>query len=109
MALARVWNDHPSDYKEMFKGEMIEIPGKKYVEMDKYDAIQFVGQYIPVRKNDLGDYINHKMLRVEVLPDPTPKVTEIKCQMCLGKFDTEKELALHSEAHHKDAIVEKKK
>lgn len=118
MSLAKVWNDHVTDhegkkvtkpYVEKFRDEVVSIEPGKCVEMDKFDALQFVGQYTPVKKDGLGNDLVPKKLRVEFIPDPTPKVTEIKCQMCLGKFDTDKELALHSEAHHKDAIVEKKK
>lgn len=117
MALAKVWNDCTTEfdangnkvpakpYVEKFKDEVITIEPGKHIVMDKFDAIQFAGQYIPPRKNGRGDFVNHKMIRVEVIPDEVPAVVEIKCQMCLGKFDTDKELALHSEAHHKADMV----
>jgi hypothetical protein len=109
MALARVWNDHEKEYVEKLDDVEYRIPGKKYIELEKFDALKLVSSYIQPKKDGLGNMINHKQLRLEHLPDLVVKPVEIKCQMCQGKFDTEKELILHSEAHHKDAIVEKKK
>jgi len=106
MSLARVWNDHDTQpYKEEFKGEMIHIAPNKYVEMEKFDALQFVSAYVPIRKDAMGNYLNHKKLRVEVIPDPEPAKVEHRCMACRGTFDTANELAMHSEAFHKELIV----
>ena len=105
MALAKVWNDHKDVYVEKFRDEEIKIPAGKFVEMDKFDAMQFVGQYTPVIKDGLGNDLRPKMLRVEVAPDKEVKPVEYTCQACKGKFDTEKELVLHSDAFHKDVQI----
>lgn len=119
MALAKVWNDYTVDFKgekvtkpyvEKFRDEKIEIPPGKFIEMDKFDALQFVGQYTPVRKDGLGNDLQPKKLRVELIPEKeAAKPVEIKCMACQGKFDTDKELALHTDAYHKDQIVKELK
>lgn len=108
MALARVWNEGPTDYSEVFKGETIRIPRGKYIEMDQFEGNQFVSAYTPVKKDGVGNYLTHKMLRLEVLPSKEERKVEHRCQMCRGVFDTENELVLHSEAYHKEAIIDDK-
>lgn len=56
MAQWRVWNKHPMGYthKEEFKDETIEIPANEYILMDYEDAVQFRGQYFPMKKTAQG-------------------------------------------------------
>lgn len=104
MGLARVWNDHTLDYKEKFRDDEIIIPAKKYVEMDKSEAIIFMGQYTKIEKLDNGEVKNPKMLRLEIIKDDVAE--KIVCQMCKEEFQTKKELALHSELKHAGDILE---
>ena len=105
MSLAKVWNDGPSDYREDFRGTEIHIPKGSNVEMDQFDAVAFLGQYIPIRRTGNGVSLNHKQLRIETLPEQMAAKVEYRCQMCRGLFQSENELVLHSEAFHKGAIV----
>lgn len=103
---AKVWNDHHKPYSEMFRDEQITIPAKGHVVMDKSDAIIFMGQYTKPNRLDSGEELNPKMLRLEIIPDNKPAVEKILCQMCKEEFQTKKELALHGQLAHADAIVE---
>lgn len=104
--LARVWNDNDKPYTEMFRDERITIEAKGYIEMDKSDAIMFMGQWVPIKKHDNGQVLNPKRLRLEVVPLKTPVVEKKLCQMCQEEFQTDKELALHSELNHAEAMVD---
>lgn len=105
MGMARVWNDHTQPYSEKLRGEdLITIPAGGYVEMDKADAIIFMGQFVPIKMLDDGTPINPKKLRLEVLPEKA--VVKILCQMCKEEFQTDKELALHSELKHSEAMID---
>lgn len=57
MAQWRVWNRHPHGltHKEKFRDEMIEIKAGQYVLMDYEDAVQFRGQYFPMKKKPTGE------------------------------------------------------
>lgn len=109
MPQAKVWNDGPSEYKENFNGEPIAIPQGGHVVMDSFDAHAFCSSAIPIKKDGVGNYLNHKKLRVEVIPDAAAAPAPVhQCMMCRGKFDTATELALHSESLHKESIVQDK-
>lgn len=64
---ARVWNDNAYPHQENFKGKVISIASKEFVEMDYDDAKELEGQFTPIRtdgeKNPLPQYF--KMIRVE--------------------------------------------
>lgn len=51
MSKWRVYNRHPDNttHREKFRGDDVVIPGGEYVLMDYEDAIQFKGQYFPIR------------------------------------------------------------
>lgn len=104
---AKVWNDHPTmGYEEKFREELINIPQGKFVEMDFYDAHAFISQYIPIKKTDVGGPTNHKMLRIEVIPDKVAAAVEHRCMACLGLFATENELILHSDKFHTEKAIQ---
>lgn len=111
--MAKVWNDHSQVHKEKFDGVEIVIPPKGYVEMEHFDALRFMGQFVPIKKDGLGNPMTFKMLRLESAGPNAVSQNEHRCQLCRGKFDTENELFLHSEAVHKAALIaepeEKKK
>lgn len=104
MPLARVWNDNDKPYSEKFEDNLITIPAKGYVEMDKADAIKFVSAWIPIKRLDDGTPLNPKMLRTEFMPEKP--VEKILCQMCKEEFQTNKELSLHSELKHAEDMVD---
>jgi len=43
--LVKVWNDNEFPHVEKFKGKVIEIPAKEWIEMDHDEAVQFAGQF----------------------------------------------------------------
>jgi hypothetical protein len=104
--LAKVWNDGPTDYTELFRDSAITIPKGQCIEMDRYEAAAFVSQYIKPLKTEVGGYKNHKMLRVEIPSDAPAAKVEHRCMLCKGLFGNETELSLHSEAFHKSVMVE---
>jgi hypothetical protein len=103
--LAKVWNDGPTDYTEKFNDNDIQIKKGGFVEMDYFDAVGFMGQYIKPTKTDVGGPTNHKQLRLEPVSDAASKPVEHRCQACLGLFATANELILHSESFHKEKAV----
>ncbi len=76
MAKVKVWNDNKYPHTERYKGKEITIPAGEYIEMDYFDAVDFQGQFTPVRYLGTGahDPACFKMIRVErpvgpVLPE----------------------------------------
>lgn len=102
MANVKVWNDGPTDYSEKFRDDLITIPKGKFIEMDYYDANQFLSQYIPPRKTETGIYLNHKQLRIDAdLKAVTAEQQTIHaCMVCGGKFDTGTQLEGHVKTYH---------
>lgn len=105
MAQVKVWNDNVHPYEESFKGDMIRIPAKGYIEMDADEALQFRGSFkAPVKDADDNDLaIGFKMIRIEGADGPTAKV-EYTCQLCKEPFQKEASLLLHAEHAHKADI-----
>lgn len=103
---ARVWNDNDKPYSEKFRDDLITIPPKQFIEMDRADAIQFIGQWVPIRQLDDGTPLNAKRLRLEDLTLKNVQPVKIQCQMCKEQFQTDKELALHSELKHAEAMID---
>lgn len=66
-------NVHP--YKEKFKGEEYAIPAGAYIEMEKEDAIQFLGTFNGVMLDAGGqaDPRSFKKLFIEELDAPKTK------------------------------------
>lgn len=56
MSKWQVWNKHPLGFthKEKFRDETIEIKAGGYVLMDYEDAVQFRGQFMPMKKDGMG-------------------------------------------------------
>ena len=71
MAKWRVYNRHPHGltHVEEFKEQLLKIPAGEYVLMDYEEAVQFRGQYFPMKKNgqDAPDPSGFKC--IELKPD----------------------------------------
>ena len=100
--LARVWNDGANDYTEKFNDNSITIKRGGFVEMDYFDAVSFMGQYVRPVKTDTGIHSNHKMLRLDVDLKAVSRVDEHRCQACKGVFADANALTIHTAEHHKD-------
>ena len=67
MKLVKVWNDNIYPFKQDYKGEIIEIPAKGYIEMIWDEAIAFKSYPSPMAFDGMGqqDPKSFKMIRVE--------------------------------------------
>lgn len=72
MARVKVWNLNVHEHKEEFKGVMLEIPAKGFIEMDWEDAVQFRGQYTPmlIKADGTHDPRGFKMIKVDPPSEP---------------------------------------
>lgn len=109
MSQWRVYNDHTMDHKEKFKGDEIIIKAGKYILMDYEDAVQFKGQYFPMRMNadNRQDPESYKMIRI-IQHDASAvdeKTVEFICNVDGKKFTTKKELDAY-EAQFSHLVVE---
>lgn len=107
MALAKVWNDSEHEWKEKFKGDLIVIPAKSFIEMEFYDAHAFKGQFpgIFLDANDQQIPQSMKIIRVEGEPPGALKTDQMNCQMCKEKFLSFASLNDHVSLRHKDSVI----
>lgn len=109
----KVWNDNPhTDWKETFKGDIVTIPSKKFIEMEFYDAHEFKGQYSPIKlkPDETQDPASFKMIRVEKIvenmEDGEIEVPDVfPCNLCKKAFDSEEALIKHATAQHADRMI----
>jgi len=105
MSKWRVWNKHPEGYthKERFKDQEIEIKANSYVVMDYEDAVQFRGQYFPMKKNAQGapDPAGFKVIHLEPHGDVEIK-KEYICHLDGRKFPTQKALDQYLDENYAD-------
>lgn len=69
MLNARVWNDNDLQHTETFKGETIVIAPHRSIEMDRDEAVQFLGQFYPMKTDGERRQLpeSYKKLRIEVI------------------------------------------
>lgn len=106
MAKWRVYNRHSQGltHRERYKEQFIEIKAGDYALMDYEDAVQFKGQYFPMKKNPQGapDPTSWKMLEL-VRHDPEVKQEqEYICHFDGRKFPTQKDLDQHLTENYSD-------
>jgi len=68
----KVWNDNVHEFSQKYRGELLTIPAKKFVEMEREDAIMFMGLANSIKRTADGapDPAGLKRLRRE---DPVEK------------------------------------
>lgn len=90
---AKVTNLSDRPYEEKFKGDIIRFaPHETKIFDDWTDAVQFRGQFIPVKKNDTGTYINEKRIKIEkVLESETILGTKFVNPLNGKSFSTKEE------------------
>ena len=113
MAKWKVINAHPQGltHREMFRGDLIEIPAGGYVLMDYEDAIQFKSQYYPMKINamDEPDPSGFKCIKIEsdgieeVVK--TPEKTVYVCHFDKKTFSTLEALEAHVNTNYADKLV----
>jgi hypothetical protein len=110
VARARVWNDYHEEHVEEFRGEMLRIPPKSFIEMPWPSAVQFRGQYTPILRDGLGKDLRPKMIRLERIDDAAPKFEPPKnqfvCQACNEPCKNQKALDAHIAKNHADMLVD---
>jgi hypothetical protein len=111
MAKWKVWNRHPDGlmHREKFKDQLVEIPAGGFVVMDYEDAVQFRGQYFPMRKNAQGapDPASFKVLtlerhELEAVAD-TPK--EFVCHFDGAKFPSQSLLDAYLKQNFSEHVI----
>lgn len=95
--MARIWNNSDKEYREKFKAKEIVIPARGYVDMEYYEAVYFVGTFAPSMKDERGQWIKSKPLRLEKLfdLDPNWKPNQFVSHADGKSFNTEDELKEH--------------
>lgn len=114
MAKCKVWNRHPSGitHKEMFKGSEVIIPAGEHILMDYEEAVQFRGQYYPMKKNAQGadDPASFKVIHIEPL-GAAPEVTKFICPITKKEFFSQKDFDAHLQQYrdlvHRDEVLDK--
>ena len=67
MGLVKVYNDNVHPFTQKFKGEVITVPAKSFIEMELEEAVAFKSYPSPMKFDGMGqqDPKSYKMLRVE--------------------------------------------
>ncbi len=110
MAKWKVCNRHPDGltHKEKFKDQLIEIPAGGFVLMDYEEAVQFRGQYFPMKKNPQGapDPASFKCIYLEPLESELtksePTIKEFVCHFDGAKFPTQASLDNYIKQNYAD-------
>lgn len=110
MSLVRVYNDNKFTHTEQFKGDKITIAPGEFIEMTEEDAVNFRGQYFPIRLggNDQPTPESYKMIRIVkdfTKVETKPEVTIHSCHACKYLATSEADLNEHIMANHKASIL----
>jgi hypothetical protein len=110
---AQVWNDSDKPYKEDFKGVMMEVPPRAFIEMDSQEASEFLAQFVAPKRDGMGTFLNSKPLRKVIVPSSegvkNETVPEDYCIICNKQFGSKGFLAAHFSKMHRNLIpVEEK-
>jgi hypothetical protein len=106
--MVRVWNDNVHEHEEKFKGQVIKIEPKSYIEMNSFEAVEFKSQFkAPVfLKGGVPDPRYFKKIRIEHIEDDkietstTKASDEATCQKCGFAAKSMAGLKAHIRANH---------
>ena len=110
MAKWRVWNKHPEGmtHREKFRGELVEIKAGSYVLMDYEDAVQFRGQFFPMKKLPTGeaDPAGFKCIRLEPHDEsqPAPDVKKFISHIDGREFESQALLDAYLKENFADQV-----
>ncbi len=107
----RVYNDNVFPYKEVFRGEMIEIPPKGFIEMDFYEAIDFKGTYSPIKTDGGGKPLAESYKIIRIVTPENFQAEDAKnniCHSCSKTFLSAKELEDHVNENHLNDLIDEK-
>lgn len=68
MSTVLVRNNNQYPFTQMFKGEKIEIPAGKAVEMEREEAVEFFGAFYPPKIDYNGNIDPKSFKRLEIVP-----------------------------------------
>lgn len=97
--LVKVWNDNVHPYSEKFRGLMIQLPPKSYIEMDEDEAESFKSTFTfpKLDGQDMPDPKFFKMIRVErEAPKPLPPADPLMNHATGKKADSLAELVKYA-------------
>ena len=106
----KVWNDNDHPFTDNnFKGDVVTIPPKKYVEMEYNEAHEFRGKYSPIKLGGDGQPLaqSFKMIRIEKTgPAEAAHVSGVTCQACGKVYESQGVLDVHIDEQHLDAMAD---
>jgi hypothetical protein len=106
--VCEIWNLLDKDYVEEFKGDKVTIPAHGCISkwpngaaIDPMEAAAFRGQFAGIRKDEAGNDLFQKRLKIRIVGRDEVPIKEVKleCNLCGKKFDIAQELAEHSKTH----------
>lgn len=109
--MVRVYNKNVHPYKEKWRGTEYSIEAGGYIEMDFYDANNFLGTKQPniaVDGNGIQLPTSYKMLQI-VKPEHYGKEdspVHYVCHACNKEFGTKAALNNHAETAHLEVMVD---
>lgn len=109
MQNVRVYNDNIYNHKEKFKGDIIEIGAKKFIEMDFYDAVELLGQYTPIFTDGGGTPLPQSFKKLRIVKPEEFKIEDaksFKCVACGELCESEDLLDIHVNEKHLEQLVD---
>lgn len=112
MAMVRVYNDNVIDHVEKFKGTLIKIPSKGFIEMDSEEAVLFKGQFFPPQfdKGKIQTIESMKVIRVEHINSDSnsgkKEQETYRCMKCGFKAVSSNALKAHIKQSHVESMVD---
>jgi hypothetical protein len=108
MSQIKVWNENSYPYEEKFRDNLIKIPPKGHVLMEKDEADTFFGTFKPPVLDGDGNHhpSGFKMLRLEPVGKQEAAAAVFPCNVCNYKASSAEDLDEHSDANHLDRLVD---
>jgi hypothetical protein len=92
-----VKNVGSKEYRDTYRDNDIVIPAGGQIEMQRRDAIAFIGKMSPAGADGIPV---PKMLEIVPINGQTrPEVDEFVCNLCTGKFPSQRDLNEHLKLH----------
>lgn len=108
----RLYNDNIYPHTEKFKGDVIHIAPKAFVEMDEYEAVEFRGQMTSVKFDGGGNPLPECYKMIRIVKPENYHLHEIAdkpiCLACAKAFPTKHELDAHIRSNHVEQMNDSK-
>lgn len=110
MAQWRVYNMHPDGltHTEKFKDDLLVIKAGEFILMDYEDAVQFKGNYFPVKLDAMGKPTRETFKVIKIVPDNSKESADIEkslpkkfiCNMDGKQFASQTELDVYTKENY---------